>query len=141
MRTGFTQKMTLAALEATLRIYEDERALTEIPTLAMLAQTEEELRMKAEALCAQIAARGVSAEVVPETDQVGGGSVPTQLLPTFAVAVSPKGCSVDALEEKLRRRARPIIGRIAHEKYLLDVRTVSFEDFGEIAAAVGESAV
>lgn len=134
-------KMTLAALEMTLRAYAEGTAVEEIPTLAMLAQTEEELCMKAEALCAQIAALGVSAEVVPETDQVGGGSVPTQLLPTFAVAVSPKGCSVDALEEKLRRRARPIIGRIAHEKYLLDVRTVSFEDFGEIAAAVGESAV
>ncbi len=134
-------KMTLAALEMTLRAYAEETALTEIPTLAMLNQTEEELSMKAEALCAKLAALGVEAEVVPETDQVGGGSVPTQLLPTFAVAISPKSCSVDALEEKLRRRARPIIGRIAHEKYLLDVRTIDFRDFEEIAAAVGESAV
>ena len=134
-------KMTLAALEMTLRAYAEGTALQEIPTLAMLAQTEEELRMKAEALCAKVAAFGVAAEVVPEKDQVGGGSVPTQLLPTFAVAVSPAKCSVDALEEKLRRRARPIVGRIAHEKYLLDVRTISFEDFDVIAEAVKECAV
>ncbi len=134
-------KMTLAALEMTLRAYAEGTAMEEIPTLSMLAQTEEELRMKATALCARLTAAGVAAEVVPESDQVGGGSVPTQLLPTFAVAVSPKNCSVDALEEKLRRRARPIIGRIAHERYLLDARTIRFEDFDEIAAAVGESAV
>ena len=67
--------------------------------------------------------------------------VNADVLPTFAVAVSPKNCSVDALEEKLRRRARPIIGRIAHEKYLLDVRTLSFEDFDAIAEAVKECAV
>ncbi len=134
-------KMTLAALEMTLRAYAEGTALAEIATLAMLAQTEEELCMKAQALCARLSAVGVRAEVVPETDQVGGGSVPTQLLPTFAVALSPKEGSVDALEEKLRRRARPIIGRIAHERYLLDVRTIGFKDFDEIAAAVGESAV
>ena len=79
-------------------------------------------------------------EVVPEQDQVGGGSVPTQLLPTWAVAVTPRNLTVDGLEERLRTRsATPIIGRIAHERYLLDVRTLWEEDFALIAASVAEA--
>ena len=136
-------KMTLAALEATLRSYLDPaRAETEIPTLRMLAAAPDVLRQKAEALQAAICARGpVRTEVLEEQDQVGGGSVPTQLLPTYAVAVYPANCSVDALEEGLRLRGEtPIVGRIAHDRYLLSVRTLWEEDFDYIARRVAEEA-
>ena len=129
-------KMTFAALEATLRSYAEGRAVEEIPTLAMLAQKPEELRAKANELQARLARRGVEAAVIPETDQVGGGSVPMQLLPTFAVALTPRSCSVDTLEERLRGMERPIIARIAHDQYLLDVRTLRMADFDYIAEAV-----
>ena len=134
-------KMTLAALEATLRAYADGTAETEIPTLSMLAATPETLKMKALRLCALAQEAGVDAEVVPSEDQVGGGSVPTQLLPTFAVAVMPRRVSVDALEAAMRLRDRPIIGRIAHDRYLLDARTLREDEFACIVQALMECAL
>ena len=130
-------KMTLAALEATLNSYLDiRRAEAEIPTLRMLAADPALLRERAERLCGLLTAKGVSAEVIPEYDQVGGGSVPTQLLPTFAVAVKADGCTVVALEGHLRKQSRPIIGRIAKDRYLLDARTLWDEDLPYVAEQV-----
>ena len=134
-------KMTLAALEATLDTYLDPgRAEREIPTLRMLAADPAHLRRRAESLCALLEERGLTCQVIPEEDQVGGGSVPTQLLPTWAVAVDPQKVTVDGLEERLRRHAEtPIIGRIVKDRYLLDVRTLWDEDFLSIAEAVKEA--
>ena len=136
-------KMTLAALEATLNSYLDlARAEEEIPTLAMLNAKPERLKAKAEDLLQRILAKGeIRAEVVPEQDQVGGGSVPTQLMDTYAVAVTPTSCSLDGLEQRLRLGGEtPIIGRIAKDRYLLDVRTLWEEDFDYIADRVAEEA-
>ena len=132
-------KMTLAALEATLRSYEAEKATTEIPTIAMLAVSQEELKRRAEVLCAGLVKAGYNAEVVATEGQVGGGSVPTQMLKSFAVALTPKSGSVDALEEKLRLGEPAIIGRINHDRYLLDVRTLKDSDFEEIVQAAAEA--
>ncbi len=137
-------KMTLAALEATLSSYLDlPRAEQEIPTLAMLAVKPEQLQAKAEALLQKILACGpVNAAVVPEQDQVGGGSVPTQMLDTYAVAILPTACSVDGLEERLRLGGEtPIIGRIVRDRYLLDVRTLWEEQFDYIANRVAEESL
>ena len=132
-------KMTLAALRETLYAYTDPAmAVREIPTLAMLAVPEHVLREKAELLCRALADRGVTARTVPTQDQVGGGSVPTQLLPAWAVAIDPGRLTVDGLEAALRRRERPIIGRITHEQYLLDTRTLWESDFDYIAEAAAE---
>lgn len=136
-------KMTLAALEATLNSYLDlSRAEQEIPTLAMLAVKPAQLQEKAEKLLAKIKGLAdVKAAVVPELDQVGGGSVPTQMLETYAVSVTPASGSLDALEERLRLGGEtPIIGRIARDRYLLDVRTLWEEDFEYIASRVAEEA-
>ena len=132
-------KMTLAALEATLRSYEAEKAFEEIPTIAMLAVTQDQLQAKAEKLCADLQAAGCNAQVIPTEGQVGGGSVPTKMLKSFAVAMEPKIGSVDELEEKLRLGMPPIIGRINHDRYLLDVRTLKETDFEEIVAAAVEA--
>ena len=132
-------KMTLAALEATLRSYEAEKAFEEIPTIAMLAVTQEQLQAKAETLCAGLVAAGCNAQVVATEGQVGGGSVPTKMLKSFAVAMEPKTGSVDELEEKLRLGMPPIIGRINHDRYLLDVRTLKETDYEEIIAAAVEA--
>ena len=134
-------KMTLAALEATLRSYEADRAVKEIPTIAMLAASQEALQGRAEVLCAGLNSAGCTAQVVPTEGQVGGGSVPTQLLKSFAVALEPRNCSVDALEEKLRLGEPAIIGRIHHDRYLLDVRTLKDSDFEEIIRAATEACV
>ena len=134
-------KMTLAALEATLESYlEPERATREIPTLRMLAADPAVLKVRADSLCEMLREKGVICEVIPEQDQVGGGSVPTQLLPTWAVAVDPQSVTVDGLEERLRKHSdTPIVGRINHDRYLLDVRTLWEEDFAYIAQAVKEA--
>ena len=128
-------KMTLAALEATLQIYE-VGSYTEIPVLGMLAATPDSLYQKACDLASTLADVGVSAAIVPTRGQVGGGSVPMQDLPSYAVAFSE---NVNALEETLRRGERPIIGRIHEGQYLLDVRTLFEADFPVIAQALKEA--
>ena len=128
-------KMTLAALEATLRSYEADAA-EEIPVIAMLSAKPEMLREKAEKLSAMLASAGISAEVLPVEGRVGGGSVPNHSLPSFAVAFDG---NITALEETLRLGIWPIIGRIHEGKYLLDVRTLFEEDFSTIVTAVREA--
>ena len=132
-------KMTIAALRETLYAYTDEAlACREIPVLAMLGAKSHQLREKAGVLCAMLQEQGVGAQVIPTQDQVGGGSVPTQLLDAWAVAIDPGRLTVDQLEEKLRLRPLPIIGRITHEQYILDVRTLMERDFPYIAQTAGE---
>ena len=132
-------KMTLAALEATLRSYEAEKTSSESPTSAMLAVSQEVHQNKAERLCAKLAAAGCNAQVVSTGGQVGGGSVPTQMLPSFAVAMVPKTGSLDEMEEKFRLGEPAIIGRINHDRYLLDVRTLKETDFEEIVTRAVEA--
>ena len=127
-------KMTLAALEATLRSYEADAA-EEVPVIAMLAAEEDVLRTKAETLSALLAGAGISNTVVPTEGRVGGGSVPNHPLPSYAVALEG---NVNALEEALRLGLRPIIGRIHEGRYLLDVRTLFESDFPAIVDALRE---
>jgi L-seryl-tRNA(Ser) seleniumtransferase len=134
-------KMTLAALEATLRAYNAGVAAREIPTLSMLGQTAGELCGKAHRLCALIRDAGVAAEVVAQEGPVGGGSVPTQVLATYAVSIRPKTGSLDALEKAMREWERPIIGRIAREQYLLDLRTIEEEEYPWLVQALRSCAL
>ena len=131
-------KMTLAALEETLRAYAEGRALAELPVLVQLSEAPEELRTRAQDLCTLLAARGVTAETVETEDCVGGGSVPTQTLMGYAAAVAPQSCRVDELERRLRRRVRPVVARIAQGRLLLCVRTLRADELDAVAAAVAE---
>ena len=128
-------KLTLAALEATLRCYAENRQLEAIPTLRMLACSEQELKEKAERLAAMLNESGIRAEAVAVEDQVGGGSVPMQLLKAYAVAVYTDKLTPEQLEKKLRLSKPPIIGRIDHDRYLLHVRTIEQAQFECIASA------
>lgn len=92
-------KLTLAALEATLRCYAENRQLEAIPTLRMLACSEQELKEKAERLAAMLNESGIRAEAVAVEDQVGGGSVPMQLLKAYAVAVYTDKLTPEQLEK------------------------------------------
>lgn len=130
-------KMTLAALEATLRSYEADTP-EEIPAVAMLSAKPEDLRQKAQKLAAMLKETGVCADVLPVESRVGGGSVPGQVLASYAVALYQ---NINALEETLRLGLCPIIGRIHEGKYLLDVRTLFEEDFPAIVEAVKEAAL
>ena len=128
-------KMTLAALEATLQSYESGSA-EEIPVIGMLAAEPEALHQKAQKLADLLASAGIETEILPTEGRVGGGSVPNHSLPSYAVAFHR---DVNALEEKLRLGLHPIIGRIHEGKYLLDVRTLFEDDFPTIVEAVKEA--
>ena len=130
-------KMTIAALEATLRVYFDVKAAErEIPVLSMLSATKEELKERAEKLLELIRESGGKAEIVSCKSVAGGGSVPGLELPSYAVVPSVQGRSAEGLEKFLREQQLPIIGRIEEGKLLLDVRTIFEDDFEYVAAVM-----
>jgi L-seryl-tRNA(Ser) seleniumtransferase len=115
-------KLTLAALEATLALYRDPaRALREIPTLAMLTTPAANVRMRAEQVAARLRGNGTACDVIETEASVGGGAFPTARIASFAVALSG---NADQIERKLRLGAHPIIGRIANDRVMLDMRSV-----------------
>ncbi len=124
-------KLTLAALEATLKLYRDEAlAKREVPTLAMLFAPPDALRGKAQRLHTMLPFFGAHATVVAEEGQLGAGSAPMLALDSFAVAVTFKP---QQLEEALRASDPPVIARISHDRLLLDARTVDEADFPLVA--------
>ena len=133
-------KLTLAALEATLRQYRDPAlAREQIPTIAMLSATAETLRPIAEGLCARLNAIDQSAfrcATMPGEGEVGGGSLPGLPLPTMLVELEPLGGSADKLEQFLRGYDTPIIARIHRDKLIFDPRTLSSADMDTIAQAL-----
>jgi L-seryl-tRNA(Ser) seleniumtransferase len=131
-------KMTLAALEATLRIYLDpDRVFKEIPTLANLAASKADLRMRAKKLSNMLPALkdDYSVAVKSSEAQVGGGSAPGELLESSVVQITPLSKSATELEKALREYDTPIIARIQKGSVLIDPRTVSDMQFKEIARA------
>ena len=115
-------KSTLAALQATLLHYLRGEAEREMPVWRMIATPLEELAARAADLAAGLRAAGCPATVVQSTSTVGGGSLPGETLPTWAVAVA--AAAPDALAAALRRGDPPVVGRIADGQLLLDLRTV-----------------
>jgi L-seryl-tRNA(Ser) seleniumtransferase len=128
-------KMTLAALEATLRSY-NTGAENDIPVIAMLSARPEALKEKATRLASLLETAGISCEIIPTEGRVGGGSVPNHTLPSYAVTFDR---DVNRLEETLRKGMHPIIGRIHEGKYLLDVRTLFESDFPVLVEALKEA--
>jgi L-seryl-tRNA(Ser) seleniumtransferase len=120
-------KQTLAALDATLRLYrEPEKARHEIPLLELLSTSVENLKNRAERLAPQIAATSVVAEAqaVAGTTHLSSGSLPTQELATWCIAVKPAVMTLDRLAAALRTGIPPVVGRIHQDRLLLDLRSV-----------------
>ena len=127
MRAFRVDKMTLAALTATLKLHRDEtKAEASIPLLQLLSTSEGNLKGRAERIAAQLGdcAAVDSAEPVSESSQLGGGTVPAQNLPTWCVAIAPAGMSVDTLAAKLRTGTPSVFGRVQKDRLLLDLRSV-----------------
>jgi len=117
-------KVTLAGLEATLRLYRDEaRARAEIPVLRMISAHATGLRERAETLHDGLVARDVQCTVVESTGAVGGGTFPGVELPSWAVELQ-SSAGANALAHALRQGNPPVIGRILDERVRLDVRTL-----------------
>jgi L-seryl-tRNA(Ser) seleniumtransferase len=122
-------KLTLAALEATLRLYRQSPDITQaIPTLKAFTRSVDELRTMGEQARSKIqSALGNAFHVSLEdsTSQIGSGSLPTEELPTVVIAVTHRSENAHRIAEKFRRARPPIIGRIKEDHFLLDLRTVS----------------
>ena len=135
-------KLTLAALEATLKLYRnEEQARKEIPTLAQMAVSTSELHHRAKALRRLLRKNtvpGLTIEIIPTTSQVGGGALPLSYLNSYALAFSSTGQSSSEIESRFRSFTPAIIGRIEKELFLLDVRTLQRDDFPHIAGCLRE---
>jgi L-seryl-tRNA(Ser) seleniumtransferase len=128
MRALRVDKLTLAALAATLRLYRDPTvAVAKIPLLAMLAASADSLRRRAEAMAASLANEPAiaDAEAIDDETFLGGGSIPTQRLATCCVAVRPKNARLDDLAATLRSGTPAVVGRVQNDRLLLDLRAVA----------------
>jgi L-seryl-tRNA(Ser) seleniumtransferase len=144
MRALRPDKLALAALEATLSLYRDDLAMDEIPVWAMLSDSRDALRVRAEDVQARVrrAANDDAGEQVarpssglelsialtPCESKVGGGTMPLVRLPSYGLALRAVGTSARRLARALHDLPVPIIGRIVEERVLLDVRTVRGHD-------------
>jgi L-seryl-tRNA(Ser) seleniumtransferase len=127
MRAFRLDKMTLAALEATLRIYlNEDKALREVPVLRMLATPLPELRLRAESLAAKLRPLAGFASVTVRDDIafVGGGSLPDQTMQTCVIEVKAEHVSDADLAYRLRTGSPAVLGRLRDEHLVLDVRTI-----------------
>jgi L-seryl-tRNA(Ser) seleniumtransferase len=130
MRALRPDKLTLAALEATLALHRDpDAARRRVPVVRMLSTPPEELRRRAEELAA-----AVGGEVVDTVGRVGGGALPLAELPSFAVAVDPP-----ALAAALRAGDPPVASRTHDGRVLLDVLALDAADLAELPALVGRA--
>ncbi len=124
MRALRVDKLTYAALEATLEQHAIGRAADEIPVPRMLRMTAEEIGGRADALADALNASGWRARVIDGVSTVGGGSAPGAELPTRLVEIARHGMTADAIEQYLRGLDPPVIARIQDDRVVLDLRTV-----------------
>jgi L-seryl-tRNA(Ser) seleniumtransferase len=133
-------KLTLAALESTLRLYRDpEKARQAIPTLRMLTLPIKEIQLRADRLCSLLSDIGDLRLKLTRhalSSRAGGGSLPLLDIPTVCVGIQVAGISTHAVESFLRHHALPVIGRIETDVFLMDVRTLQDDELQWIQAAV-----
>ena len=132
-------KMTLAAIEITLRYYRDpEKAVQKIPTLRMLLQSTIDLQEKAVRLTKRlemIGSEDLTIRMVDLASKPGGGSMPMLELPSKCLGIIVNGMSVNRVERTLRRHTPPIIGRIEDNMYIMDMRTIQDDELETIQNA------
>jgi L-seryl-tRNA(Ser) seleniumtransferase len=134
-------KLTLAALEATLRLYRDKTTvLDRIPTLRMLTMPVNIIQTKAERLLELLAGlneKRLQVQIFEAVSRAGGGSLPMLQLPSKCVGVKMAGVSANHIDSWLRAYHLPVIGRIETDFFMMDVRTVQEKELADIAAAFG----
>ena len=134
-------KLTLAALEATLREYLDPQEVIHLnPTLRMITATMDDLVPMGQQLLEalqKVCDGSYRVTLTEDFGQVGGGSVPTQMIRSSVVAVEPTRISLDLLETRLREHdPLPVIARISKDRLLLDVRTIESRHFDYVAQSI-----
>ena len=134
MRALRVDKLTYAALEATLEEHAIGRGHDAIPVQRMLRMPVDEIGARADALARTLNASGWTARVIDGMSTVGGGSAPGAELPTKLVELSHDGMTADQIEQHLRAQDPPVIARIQDDRVVLDLRTVLPDDTETLAA-------
>jgi L-seryl-tRNA(Ser) seleniumtransferase len=140
MRAVRIDKMTLAALETTLRHYQREEAETHIPIWRMISAPPARIAGRAMSWVSKLQNHGILARTQPGESTIGGGSLPGETLPTTLLALDASHVSIplDELAKRLRLHSSPVIVRILRDTLLLDPRTVLEEQDKEIVQALEE---
>jgi len=132
-------KLTLAALESTLRLYRDEAAaLHRIPTLRMLTMPEQIIQGKAERLMAMLKDlndKRLQVQSFQATSRAGGGSLPLLKLPSRCVGVKIQNLSANRIDRRMRAYTPAVVGRIEDDFFMMDVRTIQDKESDAIKAA------
>ncbi|GAB4546537.1 MAG: L-seryl-tRNA(Sec) selenium transferase [Thermodesulfovibrionia bacterium] len=140
LRALRVDKMTIAALEATLMQYlDEERVIKEIPTIRMLTESPDVIKKRARRLYNLLkkhVPKYADIEIISETSRAGGGALPEIDLPTYAVSIRPLNISVNMLETRLRHGKPPVISRVKGEALLLDMRTVLDRELKTLAGCI-----
>ena len=134
MRALRPDKLTIAALIATVATYRDGTAVRTLPVWRMIAETQASLSRRARSIAARLVAAGIAAAVVETTSTVGGGSLPEETQPSRGIALTAAS-AVRAIGA-LRNADPPVIARIADDRVVLDLRSVLPEDDERLAMAV-----
>jgi L-seryl-tRNA(Ser) seleniumtransferase len=130
-------KVTLALLEATLKLYLDEdRVLSRIPTLRAITRDPVEVKLAAESICARLKKAGLDASTAASTSQIGGGSTPGEYLPTTVIVVKNLHKSADEAARRLRVGTPSVFCRIEENALLFDARTLLSGQEEELPAAI-----
>ncbi len=137
-------KLTLMALEETLKLYRDPETVSRtIPTLRMISLPYDAIRKKTNRLwrlVKGIETDGYRMELVDGFSKVGGGALPLQELPSRLLSLIPKGFSPQRMEKRLRAYSPPIIGRLEKDRVLLDLRTIQEDEMKIVAEALRDLA-
>jgi len=136
-------KLTIAALEATLRAYQ-RGALDEIPALRMIRMPAAEIAQRAQSFVERLRPElpaDAAAEIIKGNSVIGGGSTPDQSLPTFLIAITSRRHSAAETETRLRepQLEAPVIARVERDRLILDLRTVSPDEEAELASAISSA--
>src|SRR5881227_3794792 len=132
-------KLILTALQTTVDLYLAGKS-SELPVLAILDVTNDELRIRAELLLEQIRDLPLHAAVGEGKAQIGGGSLPRSVIPSVTLDLRPKTISLENLATRLRRGTPPIVGYIAGGKFKLDLRTIFPRQDAEVVSALRSTA-
>jgi L-seryl-tRNA(Ser) seleniumtransferase len=131
-----SDKLRLAALEATLLAHQRDAATAAVPAIQMIALSSEEIESRAKRLIEAVGATDFELHLQPGESAIGGGAGPTSNLPTTLVAISHQRMTAQEIERALRSSSPPVIGRISEGKVLLDLRTVFPDELPELVTVL-----
>ena len=137
LRALRTDKTTIAALSATLAIYLEPERLAELPLLAMLRASSDDLFARAAALCETLAGRGAATRFRPvrTSATTGGGTMPTAEIASAGIAATPKDIAPHEIAARMSAHRPPVVGRVQGDDFIIDLRTVREDEDADLRAA------